>query len=207
MVLVVSDGQTLVTLPTDLTGSSADAASARLTKLGLQPQTPQEAFSETAADGTVIGYASGTPKQLEKSSSVTFVVSKGPEPRTIPDASGMTPAQMESKLTQLGLVPKETQRYDTKVDKGGLIGLNPASGTQVPRGATVEVVVSKGLLVAVPSLDGVHTVKDAIAKLEAAGLVAGKAEGSGSLSGQPVAFDPPVGTLVVKGSTVNIVVG
>ncbi len=206
VILVVSDGQTLVDLPTDLAGSSADAASARLTKLGLRPQAPQEVYSETAADGTVIAYESGTPKQLEKGSSVTFVVSKGPEPRTIPDTSGMTPAQIESKLTQLGLVPKETQRLDTKVDKGGLIGLNPASGTQVPRGATVEVVVSKGLLVAVPSLDGVRTVKDAIAKLEAVGLVAGKAEGSGSLSGQPVAFDPPSGKLVAKGSTVNIVV-
>ncbi len=206
VVLVVSDGPTLVTLPTDLAGSSADAASARLTKLGLRPQAPQEAFSETALEGTVIGYASGTPKRLEKGSSVTFVVSKGPEPRTIPDTSGMTPAQVEARLTQLGLVPNETQRFDTKVDKGGLIGLNPASGTQVPRGATVEVVVSKGLLVAVPSLDGVSTVKGAIAKLEAVGLVAGKAEGSGSLSGQPVAFDPPAGQLVAKGSTVNIVV-
>ena len=133
-------------------------------------------------------------------------MSKGPEPRVIPDVSGMSPDQATAALTQLGLVPHTVERFDLKVDKGGLIGLEPGPGTSVSRGTDVNVVVSKGLLVAIPSLKGVKSVRQAVDKLESAGLVADSLTGSGRLSGKPVAFDPPDGTLVAKGSSVNIVV-
>jgi beta-lactam-binding protein with PASTA domain len=60
--------------------------------------------------------------------------------------------------------------------------------------------------VAVPSLKGVHTVREAVDKLESVGLVANSLTGSGRLSGKPIAFDPPEGQLVAKGSSVDIVV-
>jgi serine/threonine-protein kinase len=204
--LVVSRGQTLVTVPRNLAGLPEAKATAALAKLGLTPTDSQQAWSETVAAGDVVGLASGTPKQLEKGSAVTLVVSKGPQPRVIPDISGMSPDQATAALTQLGLVPHTVERYDQKVDKGGLIGLEPGPGTSVPRGADVNVVVSKGLLVAIPSLDGVHNVRQAIDKLESAGLVANSLTGTGRLSGKPVAFDPPEGQLVPKGSSVDIVV-
>ena len=124
----------------------------------------------------------------------------------IPDVSGMSPDQATAALTQLGLAPHTVERYDLKVDKGGLIGLEPGSGTSVSCGTAVNVVVSKGLLVAIPSLDGVRNVRQAIDKLESVGLVANSLTGSGRLSGKPVAFDPPEGQLVAKGSSVDIVV-
>lgn len=204
--LMVSLGQTLVTVPQDLSNVAEAKATAQLAKLGLSPSESQSAWSETVVQGDVIGIAPGTPKQLEKGSAVTLVVSKGPEPRVIPDSSGMSPDQATAALTQLGLVPHTVERYDTKVDNGGLVGFEPGSGTSVQRGSDVNVVVSKGLLVAIPSLDGVRTVPQAIAKLQAAGLVAASLTGTGNLSGRPVSFDPPEGKLVVKGSAVNIVV-
>lgn len=204
--LVVSRGQTLVTVPGNLAGLAEAKATAALAKLGLSPTDSQQAWSETVASGDVVGLATGTPKQLEKGSAVTLVVSKGPQPRIIPDITGMTPDQATAALNQLGLVPHTVERYDLKVDKGGLIGLEPGSGTSVARGTDVNVVVSKGLLVAVPSLKGVHTVREAVDKLESVGLVANSLTGSGRLSGKPIAFDPPEGQLVAKGSSVDIVV-
>ena len=205
--LIVSRGQTMVTVPRDLAGVTEPQATAKLAKLGLAPAESKQVSSETVESGQVVGFATGTPKQLEKGSPVTLVVSKGPEPRVLPDVSEMSPDQATAALTQLGLVPHTVERLDTKVDKGGLIGLEPGSGTSVARGSDVNVVVSKGLLVAIPSLDGVRTVIGAVAKLEKAGLVADELTGSGRLTGRPVAFDPPEGTLVAKGSAVNIVVG
>lgn len=201
--LVVSAGQTMVTLPIDLPGITADAAKTRLTSAGLVPAEVKLSYSETAVPGTVIGYADGTPKQLEKGAGVTLVVSQGPQPRTLPNVSGMTPDQASAALTSLQLVPTTVERPDQKIDTGGLIGIDPAPGTQVPRGATVKVIVSNGLLVAVPSIDGVRTLLGAMSRLEDAGLRAGSA--SGLLLSRPVAYDPPSGTLVPKGSTVNIV--
>ena len=204
--LVVSAGQTLVEVPRDLAGMTEAAAADRLRSVGLTVAAPQKQYSEDVPQGQVLATAAGTPKRLEKGSPVTLQVSEGPKPRVLPDVSGMTPDQAVAALERIGLQPQVTKRLDTKVDTGGLIGLDPSPGTSVPRGSTVQVIVSKGLLVAVPSLAGVDTVPAAIAKLQAAGLVAANLTGTGNLSGTPVAFDPPSGQLVAKGSSVNIVV-
>ena len=117
---------------------------------------------------------------------------------------GLAPAQAAQQLTNLGLVPVTVKQFSDSVELGGLIGLNPASGQSVGRGSTVQVVVSKGPeLVAVPSMKGVKTIQDAIDTLEAVGLVPGAAHGG--LSSRPKAFDPGSGTMVPKGSTVDIV--
>ncbi len=204
--LTVSDGQTLVTIPAGLAGASEADANSKLSGLGLVVGTPGEQYSEDVDAGRVIATDPAIGTKLEKGARVSVVVSKGPKPRIVPDVSGMSPDQAEAALRDVGLVPKVTTRLDTRVDKGGLIGLDPAPGTSAPRGSTVTVVVSDGLLVAVPSLDGVSTVAEAITRLQRAGLVANNLSGSGRLSGTPVAFDPPAGTMVAKGSPVNIVV-
>jgi len=204
--LTVSAGQTLVTVPSDLVGATESTANSRLSGLGLVVGTPRGQYSEDVESGHVIGTEPDVGHKVEKGSPVAVVVSKGPRPRIVPDVAGMSPDEAEAALRNIGLVPNVTTRLDARVDKGGLIGLDPAPGTSVARGATVTVVVSAGLLVAVPGLDGVSTVAEAIARLQDAGLVANNLSGSGSLSGTPVAFDPPAGTMVAKGSPVNIVV-
>ncbi len=204
--LVVSSGQSLVTLPEGLVGNTFAVAKARLDDRGLHVATPQKRYSEDVKADVVLAVEKGTPARLEKGSKVTLIVSKGPRPRIIPSVANMTPDQAAQALRDVGLVPRLEKRYDTKVDTGGLVGLEPAPGTSAPRGATVTVIESKGLLVAVPELGGISTVAGAIAKLEAAGLVANNLTGTGNLSGTPAGFDPPAGQLVVKGSRVNIVV-
>jgi len=122
----------------------------------------------------------------------------------LPDVSGLTPGQAAQQLTNAGLVPVIVKQYSDSVDSGGLIGLNPGSGQSVARGSTVQVLVSKGPeLVAVPSMKGIKTIQDAIDALTAVGLVPGNARGG--LSSRPKAFDPGSGTMVPKGSTVDII--
>lgn len=203
--LTVSEGQTLVTIPTGVVGQTTEAAQGALEELGLTLDAPVEEFSEDVEAGLVVATDPATGERVEKGSAVTLVVSKGPEPRIVPDVSGMTPDEAEAALTSVGLVPEVTTRLDPAIDRGGLIGLDPAPGTSLERGTTVTVVVSSGLSVVVPSLEGVATVPEAIALLQNAGLVASGLSGSGGLSGRPVAFDPPAGQVVAKGSPVDIV--
>ena len=202
--LLVSDGQTLVKVPAHLAGKPEAAAVAFLKHQGLAVAPSQHQYSETVAADTVLSYVGSPPAQLPRGSTVRLLVSAGPKPRVLPDVSGLTPAQAAQQLTDLGLVPVTVKVFSDSVDSGGLIGLNPASGQSVGRGSTVQVLVSKGPeLVAVPSMKGIKTIQDAIAALEAVGLVPGAAHGG--LSSRPRAFDPGSGTMVPKGSTVDII--
>jgi serine/threonine-protein kinase len=71
-----------------------------------------------------------------------------------------------------------------------------------PRDSEVEVVVSKGPdLVKVPSVDGM-SLEEAVQALEGAGLVVGDA--FGPAKGDPFLTDPPAGTEVRRGATVDI---
>ena len=202
--LLVSDGQTLVKVPAHLAGKPEAAAIAFLKHQGLVVAPSQHQYSETVAADTVLSYVGSPPAQLPRGSTVRLLVSAGPKPRVLPDVSGLTPAQAAQQLTDAGLVPVTVRVFSDSVDSGGLVGLSPASGQSVARGSTVQVLVSKGPeLVAVPSMKGIKTIQDAIAALEAVGLVPGAAHGG--LSSRPKAFDPGSGTMVPKGSTVDII--
>jgi serine/threonine-protein kinase len=202
--LLVSDGQTLVKVPAHLAGKPEAAAVAFLKHQGLAVAPSQHQYSETVAADTVLSYVGSPSAQLPRGSTVRLLVSAGPKPRVLPDVSGLTPAQAAQQLTDAGLVPVTVKVFSDSVDSGGLVGLSPASGQSVARGSTVQVLVSKGPeLVAVPSMKGVKTIQDAIAALEAVGLVPGAAHGG--LSSRPKAFDPGSGTMVPKGSTVDII--
>lgn len=204
--LVISSGPTLVDVPTDLVGTDPADATRRLEKLGLRVGGTDTAWSEDVPEGRVMGLDPPGEQRLEKGSSLKLIVSDGPEPRVVPSFDGMGASEITAALENLGLVADVSERYDTEVGKGGIIGVDPGVGSSVERGSTVRVVISEGLLVPVPALDGVTTVAQAIQRLEDAGLVADNLLGSGSLSGRPAAFDPPAGELVAEGSAIDIIV-
>ncbi len=203
--VVVSAGATLVALPADLVGKPLADATSALQGLGLFVGPTQEAWSEDVAAGSVIGLADAASGEVARGQTVILVVSRGPQPRTIPTpAAGTTPDGASDALRSLGLVPATVEVFSDTVPEGQLVGYAPASGGQAPRGSTVQVLVSKGPeLVAVPSLSGVRSIDDAVARLEAAGLQAGNAQGR--LSGRPRAFEPETGTMVRKGTAVDII--
>jgi serine/threonine-protein kinase len=206
--LVISDGNTLVTVPTNLGGQTFDAVKALLAgpQFLLTPE-PEYAYDENAPKGQVLKLADGTPAQLEKGATFKLVVSSGPAPRTIPSGlTGATPEAVAAQLSSMQLQSTQTEAYSSTVTKGLVIGTNPAAGRQVARGSTVTIVVSKGPEpVPVPPIAGTKTLQDAIARLEAAGLVPRGA--IGPVTGKPKAYSPGSGTVVDKGSPVDIILG
>jgi eukaryotic-like serine/threonine-protein kinase len=201
--LVVSRGPTPVAIP-DLTGMSDGQAGEALKTAGLVAVAPvTEAFDENVPAHFVISWEpKGT--ELPKGSSVNLVVSKGPAPRQVPEISGSF-VDAKAALTNVQLKAKQVEVFSDTVPAGQVVSTQPASGASAPRGATVTVNVSKGPdLLAVPAI-GHKKLDDAIAILEAAGLQAGQVYGPAK--GRPISTNPGEGSMVPRGSAVDIYLG
>lgn len=206
--LTVSEGQTEVAVPVaSIEGKTAVAAASLLNEVGLKMATARSRFDEVVAEGSVIGAVGATPAKLEKGSTVLVVLSKGPEPRTVPSGLvGSTEAEATAAITDLGLRVAVNRQYNDKVPEGQVVAQIPPVGSKLPRGGTVTIEVSRGPeTVAVPDVTGASTPAGAAAILRAAGLRPGSV--SGPAEGTPTGTSPGRGTTVKKGSTVNILMG
>ena len=140
-----------------------------------------------------------------KGETVGLIVSKGPEPRTIPDdLAGKSKADAIAALEALKLTPKTKGQYDENIEKDVVIGSAPGAGATIERGGEVVLVVSLGPpLVKVPDISGADSLEEAIDILRARGLRPG--EVSGPAEGRPSRTRPGAGTEVPKGSTVDLI--
>lgn len=205
--LVVSRGPPPVDVP-GLDNATLESATAALAAVDLKVGAVRPEHHEVVPEGTVITWKFGEelrPAQVPKFSAVDLVVSAGPAQREIPGLRGKAPGEAKAQLEQLGLVYAEAPReFSDDVPEGQVIGTSPGAGQRVERGATVTVVVSKGQdLVTVPDVRG-KSYDDALAELEAAGLVGGDVAGRGNTVR---ATDPPGGERVRRGTEVSMLLG
>ena len=185
--LVVSDGPEFRTLP-ELEGLPFDAAIAQLAGLGLDGvEAPDRLFSETVANGSVIawqvrGDADATMQagaQILPGETIVMTLSKGPEPRAVPELAGQTVEAATATLTELRLVLERGEDvFSDTVPVGLIVTQNPAAGASLDRGGTVVVQVSKGPdVVPFPDLEGL-SFADAQQVLTDNGLVVGSLLGT-----------------------------
>ncbi len=202
--LYVSDGPTIVALPAITPGMDAAEAERLLTEARLVPM-PQERFDEDVPAGQVVAVLGDLPAEVPRGTEVAYVVSRGAEPRTIPDdLVGAADEDVTTRLTELGLVPDRTEEFSDDVEAGRVISVDPGPGATAEKGATVAVVVSKGPdLVTVPDVSEVGTLAQAVALLEEAGLVADQV--TGPARGVPARTSPAAGEQVRRGSSIDIV--
>jgi serine/threonine-protein kinase len=206
LTLVLSEGNTLAVLPTDLVGKTIQQATVELQQAGGFTPKPTEAYDENVPAGVVLKLGDGVPAQLPKASEVPVVVSKGPAPRTVPAGiAGGTFAQAQAKLQAVQLVARQVDAFSDTVPPGTVIGTSPAAGASVARGGTVDVQVSKGpQLVAVPNVKGL-SLDAATAALSRAGFAPGNV--SGKASGKVTSTNPPIGSMQRKGTAVDLTLG
>jgi len=173
--VVVSDGQTLVSVP-DLTQLDQPSAQARLAAAGLVAGSLTQQYSDTVTAGVVISWT-GAGSSLAKGTPVDLVVSKGKTPIPVPDVRLMTLTDAQAKLAAAGLTAVTSdQVFDDTVPADQVVGTDPPAGGD-GRGQTIVVHVSKGpQIVTVPDVTG-QTVAQATATLNAAGLQVGNIYG------------------------------
>ena len=182
--LIVSTGPAPRPLP-DLVGQTLEQATASLTQLDLVLQQADPVFDETVPAGVVLSWMVPEQPGLKAGDTVTpkttvsVVLSAGPQPRVVPDLTGMTPDQATATLAEQGLVLLQLEpEFSDSVPAGVIIRQDLPVSTQVDPGAVISVVISKGQdLVAVPPL-GNLTVQQATDALSAAGLTVGAVTGN-----------------------------
>ena len=213
LTLVVSSGPALRELP-ELTGLTTDAASSLLSERGLVLQLGEQPFDEVVPVGTIISWTITDQPGLVAGdtvlpgTTVLVTVSAGPAPRVIPDLTGVPLADATTALTDLGLVVVQgTDEFSTDVAVGAVMRQDPVPGTEVARGATVTVIVSKGPdLVAIPALADLN-LQQVTAVLNGAGLAVGQVKGDpagitvlAEANGQVLA----AGALLPRGTAVDV---
>ena len=129
--VIVSDGPEPVRVQ-DVTGKSYDDAAQILTGQRFTV-TRRDDFSSTVDKDKVIGTEPPAGTSAAKGSSVTIVVSKGPELVKVPDVRGLSLDAALKQITDLGLVADTTGYLP-----GRMVRLqDPAAGSMISKGAKV----------------------------------------------------------------------
>jgi beta-lactam-binding protein with PASTA domain len=190
-----------------LRGGSEDRAQDALLALDLVVDDATEQYSDSIAEGDVIGTDPEAGTELSPGSRVSIVVSLGPEPVAVDDLVGQDADEVEQRYTDAGLDVVETADSSETVEEGLVVSSSPGAGEELLPGETLEIVVSSGPEgVVIP--DGIvnSTVDEARQALEDLGLVVVE-EGGGIFElGYVTAVDPGEGETVEPGTRVTLTV-
>jgi len=128
-------------------GLTQAAAQTKLASQGLTADVAGDGeFSEDVASGLVLSQDPGPNQRVRKDGTVSLVLSRGPDRRTVPDLAGTTQAAATRALTDLGLrLGKVTQEFSSTISKGSVIRTTPAKGEKLRPGSAVALAVSRGV--------------------------------------------------------------
>lgn len=192
----------------DVVGMTQEEATAAITGAGLTLGAVTQEYSADVAEGEVVSSTPKAGQTVNHSSAVAIVVSKGRQPATVPDVTGMTVADATTTLEAAGLrTGTTTEAFSDSVEDGRVISSDPAArASGYFYGDGVNLVVSKGPeKVTVPDVSGMSQA-EATSTLRAAGLSVSVSTILGGLFGTVHSTDPAAGTSVRKGSTVTLYV-
>lgn len=202
--IIISKGPERYEVP-DLDGKTTAQATSALKAEHLVVGTTTEAYDDEVPKGEVISTTPTTGTELKRDATVSLVISKGPEPITVPSVTGKTADTATSTIEDAGLeVTKAEDAYSSSVPKGSVISQTPPTGTLLP-GETVTLTLSKGPeMIAVPDVDGLSRAA-ATKKLQDAGFKVSVQTFLGGVLDEVRASRPGSGS-APKGSTVTILV-
>ena len=194
-----------VTIPTDITGQSVNAAKAELTQLGFKVAT--KTVTSAAADkGNVVGTDPAEGTSAAKGSTVTLKVGGGPKTATVPNVVGLTQSAATSSLQSAGFAVIVVQSPSTSVPTGTVISQSPGASTQLAPQGSVTITVSSGA--SVPNVVG-KALATATNDIKAAGFVVGTVSNQPSssiASGDVVAQSVSAGSAAPAGTSIDLVV-
>ena len=202
---VVSKGPERYDVP-KLRKLTVQEAEVALGAANLELGEQSEAYDDKVKKDDIISSDPPAGESVKPGTKVAIVVSKGPEPVTMPNLEGTDGDAAEATLADLGLEVDRSNKTSESVAKGLVISTNPEGGASTFRGETVELVVSKGPpLVVVPNVVG-RNEAEARAALEDAGFVVSVNKPLGFVVFGVNSQNPRGGTKAPKGSTVTITV-
>ncbi len=203
---VVSSGPALVAVPDILDLPEAEAMKA-LADAGLSAGLRSTAADPTIVAGNVVSSNPVAATEVAPGSAISYVVSSGPALVAVPDILDLPEAEAMKALADAGLsAGLRSTAADPTIVAGNIVSSNPVAATEVAPGSAISYVVSSGpALVAVPSFEG-QSLTDATTAATSVGLFL-RATSIETTEAEPETIldqDPSTGTMVVRGSTVDV---
>jgi len=140
--LKISEGPSVITIPADLPGRTEADARDVLRRTGLTgaPKTTLNNSPNVAA-GVVITTNPAPGQNVAVGSTVEIIVSTGKV--AVPQLVGLTQAEAETALKNVGLVPSIREVENTQVAAGKVTGQSDPADAPVEQGKTITVTVAK----------------------------------------------------------------
>lgn len=202
--LRISDGVEYLNVP-NVVGKTADEAQHILTQARFTASASED-WSNDVPKGTVISQTPEAGESIPHDSSVTYIVSKGREPITVPEIGELSGSDYEKALTDAGFSVTKQEEFSDSVPEGAVISVDPTEGTQLYRGDAVTLTISKGPeLLEVPNVVGKQR-GEATRILEEAGFNVAVKELLGGYFGTVRLQDTAGGTKAKKGSTITLTI-
>jgi eukaryotic-like serine/threonine-protein kinase len=201
--LIVSLGKPQV--PSIVPGTAVADAERAVRDAMLQPQRDSTAdqYSPTVPKGSVVTLSPAPGTRLQSGSEVTLIISKGPQPVSVPDVRGMPRDQAFAVLTNAGFAPYDAgSQFSPSVDGGGVVSTNPAAGTVVPLAGKPRVAVVVSNAVTVPSFTGMSVA--AAQQVAASAGLSLSVQSFLSQNGAVFAQLPLAGARVAPGSVIHV---
>lgn len=143
--LVVSSGTNAIDVP-DVTGKPQNEAIAQLEAAGFRVTTDTD-YDDNVEEGLVISQSPNGTEKAAKTSTVTLIISMGPEAKKtdVPDLRGLGESAAKDKLSQANLrAGTVSEEYSDSVTKGLVISQSYSPGMEVEEGTAVNFVLSLG---------------------------------------------------------------
>lgn len=147
VIITVSSGPEIVTLPENMVGKQIEDVKEELKKLGLPEPTIEEQFNEEKEAGMILSIEPDEVEgeQVVKSTVLKFVVSKGSQFQDVEmiNVIGDTSEVAIIKLEGLNLVVELKETYDSSKADGEVLDQDIAKGKIIKEGDKVILTVNK----------------------------------------------------------------
>lgn len=211
LALMLNDRDPEVNTPTTdvprVEGLDVPTATNRLESQNLVVGEVTEQTSADIPEDQVIATNPEAGTTVDEGTAIDLIVSSGPELVDIPNLTSYSYDEAKDLLEgdRYGLKVKR-QNTDSSEPKGRVLNSNPPPGTEVERGSTVTLIVSRGE-VDVPNVVG-QSVEDATKTLEDAGLkVSAQNDPAGTApDGTVTEQSREPGSMVAPGTTITLTV-
>ncbi len=206
--LTVSAGPGSARVPGGLAGMSEEEAVERVEGAGFDAKV-EKVNSNEVESGLAISSEPSGGTVATRGSTVVITVSKGQKLAKVPVLVGTLRSVAVQQIRGRGFTPSVEEEESAK-PTGEVIRQAPSAGSELPRGSTVSIVVSKGVKKAkVPNVIGSER-REAVEKLREAGLEPTVQEEETEVPqqiGRAIDQFPPPGSEVEPGSAVTVTVG
>ncbi|MBL1096214.1 Stk1 family PASTA domain-containing Ser/Thr kinase [Streptomyces coffeae] len=190
----------------DVTGSQIASATQQLEAKGFEV-VPQQKESPQPA-GTVLAQDPTGGTKVAKKSTVTLTVAAAESKIVVPDVTTKKLEDAKTALQKKGLKVDVIEAENGDVEEGTVTDQTPKGGQEVAPGSQITLTVAKAPAqpenVQVPNLAG-QSLKDAKKALKQLGLNVGSIAGPQDDTASVVTSQPPAGTEVPKGQSVNLI--